>query len=63
MAENSLEINVNEYVKKAFYSIPAFCDVEGEFVSGAYGAMFKLVNELKQVGHLHHLIRYRYGLF
>lgn len=51
MAEKILEINVNEYVKKAFYSMPTFTDAEGNIVSGVYGAFFKLIGELKSGGY------------
>ncbi len=50
MSENRLEFNINENVKNAFDSMPAFTDESGRYISGVYGAFFKLMNVLKTDG-------------
>ncbi len=42
-----LSVNIYEYVRDAFYSIPDFFDSEGNRVNGVYGSLFKLVNLIK----------------
>ncbi len=42
-----LELNVNEFVSDAFYFLPAFTDAEGNYVSGVYGAVYKLLGMIK----------------
>nr|WP_297704955.1 DNA polymerase I [uncultured Butyrivibrio sp.] len=44
---SSLSINLYEYVRDAFYSMPVFSDSEGRFVNGVYGALFKLANTMQ----------------
>ena len=40
-------VNLDEYVSGAYYSIPVFTDSEGRVVSGAYGALFKLIGTIR----------------
>ncbi|WP_051151065.1 DNA polymerase I [Butyrivibrio sp. VCB2006] len=40
-------VNLHEYVNGAYYSMPTFTDSEGRVVSGAYGALFKLINIIR----------------
>ncbi len=42
MSETKLTINGTELVKNAFYSMPSFCDNEGDYINGIYGALYKL---------------------
>ncbi len=44
---SSLSINLYEYVRDAFYSMPVFTDSEDRFVNGVYGALFKLANTMQ----------------
>ena len=44
---SKLSLNTNEFVKTAFYAMPAFTDAEGFFLNGVYGAVYKLLNLLK----------------
>ena len=41
---DKLIINLAEYVRNAYYSMPFFGNAEGIVVSGAYGALFKMIN-------------------
>ena len=45
---SKLSLNINEFVKNAFYSMPAFTDDEGFFLNGVYGAVYKLFNLIKK---------------
>jgi DNA polymerase-1 len=47
MSENILVFNINENVKNAFDSMPAFTDENGKYLSGVYGAFFKLNSVIK----------------
>ena len=42
-----LELNVNEFVSDAFYFLPAFTDADGNYVSGVYGAAYKLLGMIR----------------
>ncbi len=50
MAENKLIIDTNTLVKEAFYAIPDFTDESGRHLGGVYGALFKIINDLKTGG-------------
>ncbi|MCR5558024.1 MAG: DNA polymerase I [Butyrivibrio sp.] len=52
MADNKLVLNIdiNTLVRDAFYAIPDFTDESGRHLGGVYGALFKIVNELKSGG-------------
>ncbi len=47
MADNRLIIDIDSLVRDAFYAIPDFTDENGKHLGGAYGALFKIINELK----------------
>ncbi len=51
MALERLSININEYVREAFYSIPDFTDGNGKHIGGIYGAFFKLIATVKNGGY------------
>ena len=50
MADNKLVIDLNTLVRDAFYAVPDFTDENGRHLGGVYGALFKVVNELKSGG-------------
>ena len=50
MADNKLVIDLNTLVRDAFYAIPDFTDENGRHLGGVYGALFKVVSQLKSGG-------------
>ena len=48
MSESKLTFNADKLIHDAFYSIPDFTDVDGNHISGIYGALYKLLAELKK---------------
>lgn len=51
MAENKLIIDIDTLVNKAFYALPDFTDENGRHLGGVYGALFKIISELKTGGY------------
>ncbi|MBQ3798050.1 MAG: DNA polymerase I [Butyrivibrio sp.] len=47
MADNRLIIDINSLVRDAFYAIPDFTDESGSHLGGVYGALFKILSDLK----------------
>ena len=47
MADNKLVIEIDSLIRDAFYAIPDFTDENGRHLGGVYGALFKIVGELK----------------
>ena len=41
---DKLIVNLSEYIRNAYYSMPVFVNAEDRVVSGAYGALFKMIN-------------------
>lgn len=49
MSDRKLLLNGNNLIRDAFYSIPAFNDADGNYISGIYGAFYK-IKELFSTG-------------
>ena len=47
MSNTEFSLNITEYVRDAFYSMPDFTDSEGNHLGGVYGAFFKLISDIK----------------
>lgn len=41
---DKLIVNLSEYIRNAYYSMPVFTNADDRVVSGAYGALFKMIN-------------------
>lgn len=44
---DKLIVNLSEYIRNAYYSMPVFTNADDRVVSGAYGALFKIINSAR----------------